>query len=89
MKKILSSKCFVILTPLLTLIMGLGAGWLLSYQSPMRFNRPSDDLIGSTLADEYVFQIRVAFGYWLLALIFSLIVLLLCILIKKQYSERK
>lgn len=81
MNKFLSSKILVIFTPIITFIVGFVAGWLLGYQSEA----------GGYLQTytEYNFQIRTAIGYWLFALIISLVVLLLCILIKKQYTEKK
>lgn len=94
MNKFLSSKLFVILTPTLTFIIGLVAGWLLGYQPNVSGNTNGyvgmygGNVSGST-STTYVFQIKTSVGYWLFALVISLVVLLLCVLIKKQFSEHK
>lgn len=102
MKKFLSSKFFIVLMPILTLVIGGIAGWLLGYQpnvtgevsgSTYGFLKEwGGEVSGSTsgsTSTEYIFQIKTAIGYWLMALIISLAVLLLCILIRKVYTAQK
>ena len=90
MGKFLSSKVFVIVCTLFTLAIGMIAGWLLGYQ-PSVSGSVSGHVgmgIGSTsgkTATEYIFQIKTACGYWLLAILITFIVFLLCITIRKQY----
>lgn len=90
MKKFLGSKLFVILTPILTLAIGGIAGWLLGYQPNIsRQITESDGHKISSTTFSYVFQIKAAIGYWLLAVVISLVVFLLCVLIQKIYTEHK
>lgn len=82
------------MTPALTLIIGFIAGWLLGYQPDVSGSTNGyvgmygGTITGST-STTYVFQIKIAIGYWLFALVISLVTLLLCVLIKKQFSEHK
>lgn len=94
MKKFLSSKLFVILTPILTLAIGGVAGWLLGYQPNITGSTSGfvgmygGNVTGST-STTYVFQMKTAIGYWLLAIAISLVAFLLCVLIRKVYTEHK
>ncbi|MDE6617435.1 MAG: hypothetical protein K2K13_00115 [Clostridiales bacterium] len=80
MSKFLGSKTFVLVSTLLTLVIGGIVGWLLGYE-------PIVAGYVSTYT-KYVFQIRLACGYWLLALIITFVVLLLSITIRNQYINR-
>lgn len=96
MKKFLSSKIFVIVSTLITLVIGGIAGWLLGYQPNVSGNvkgSVSGTQYGSwgttsgSTTTEYLFQIKTACGYWLIALIITFLVLLICILIRKLYIK--
>ncbi|MDE6001071.1 MAG: hypothetical protein K2G96_01950 [Clostridia bacterium] len=94
MGKFFGSKIFVINSTLFTLVIGGIAGWLLGYQPSVSgsvsgiSNSFGGTTSGST-ATEYVFQIKTACGYWLLALLITLIVLFLCITLRKLYINHK
>ena len=86
MSKILKSKLFVIIVPIIILALGIGAGILLGYQ-PVTSGYTSGNMgvsYGSTNT-KYVFRIETAIGYWMLALIFAITVLFICILIRKLF----
>ena len=92
MKKFLSSKSFVILSTLVPLIIGGIAGWLLGYQPNVtgEVKGWSTSIGGTTsgsTATEYIFQLKTACGFWLLALLISFLVALVCILIRKLYLQ--
>lgn len=86
MKKFLESKIFVFVSTFLTLIIGGIAGWLLGYQPNTRADINGFSAV-KDVRTKYVFQIKTACGYWLLAIIITFIVLLLCITIRKQYMN--
>lgn len=79
--KFLASKAFVMISTIVTFIVGVVAGWLLGYQ-PNAFS--NIDTLNMTKT-EYVFQIKTACGYWLLAVLITFVVLLLCLVIRKLY----
>ncbi|MDE5562791.1 MAG: hypothetical protein K2J01_04520 [Clostridiales bacterium] len=80
MSKFLGSKTFVLVSTLLTLVIGGIVGRLMGYE-PIVAGYVSTHT-------KYVFQIRLACGYWLLALIITFVVLLLSITIRNQYTNR-
>lgn len=86
MNKILKSKLFVIIVPIIVLAIGVGAGIFLGYQ-PVVSGTVSGTQWGSSgrTGTKYVFRIETAVGYWMLALIFAITVLFICILIRKLY----
>lgn len=92
MKKFLSSKAFVVLCTLAALVIGGVAGWLLGYQPSVsgRVSGYASSFGGTTsgsTSTEYIFRSETACGYWLLALLIALLVMLLCILIRKLYLQ--
>lgn len=80
MEKIFRSKLFVIIIPIIVLAIGIAAGTLLGLHPKI--------VAGYTTATTYVFRIKTAIGYWLLALILSIITTLLCVIIRKQYINK-
>lgn len=87
MKNFLSSKTFVIVGTLFTLVVGGIAGWLLGYQPSVSGEvHGLSGYYGSTsgvTSTVYEFQIKTACGYWLIALIMTFLVFLVCILIRQ------
>ena len=92
MDKIFKSKIFVIITPIITFFLFLISGWLVSYlpYTSGRVYGTSVVTSGSTITT-YRFRINNAIGIWLIGLAISLLVLLICVLIRKVYlcSETK
>ena len=86
MDKIFKSKIFVIITPIITFILFLISGWLVSYlpHTSGRVYGTSVVTRGSTITT-YRFRINNAIGIWLIGLAISLLVLLICVLIRKVY----
>ena len=95
MEKILKSKIFVALTPIFTLYLFFVAGLLLSFvpnvsgeivdnSTTTIWGSGYSDVTGTT-STEYIFSIKNAIGIWLIGLVVSLVVLLLCILVRKVY----
>ena len=82
MGKFLGSKLFVIISTAITFVIGMIAGWLLGYQPSVG---GFIGQYGGATSTKYVFQIKTACGYWLLAILITLVVLLLCIAIRKLY----
>ncbi len=94
MGKFFGSKIFVFISTFFTFAIGMIAGWLLGYQPVVSgvVSGWSNSWGGTTsgkTSTEYVFQIKTACGYWLLALLISLVVLFLCITIRKLYINHK
>lgn len=94
MKRFFSSRWFVILSTTITFVLGGLAGWLLGYQPYTTGRVSGGDWIGITSGStntEYLFQLKTAFGYWIIALIITFVVFLLCVLIRKQFlnGEKK
>ena len=89
MSKFLSSKIFVFISTFSTFLIGVIAGWLLGYQPYISGYTSGVYIISGSTDTEYVFQIKTAFGYWLLTLLITLVVLFLCIIIRKLYINRK
>ena len=94
MDKIFKSKIFVIITPIITFLLFLVSGWLVSYLPYTTGNvyGSSSSFGGFTsgsTATTYVFRISNAIGIWLIGLAISLLVLLICVLIRKIYLYSK
>ena len=94
MGKFLESKAFVVISTVVTLVIGIIAGVLLGYQPNVTgtVSGFTGSGYGSTkgqTSTEYVFQFKTACGYWLLALLITLVVLFLCITIRKLYLNHK
>ena len=92
MNKFLRSRFFVAIFTFLSFILGGIAGWLLGYQPYVsgKVNGYSSEFGGSTkgsTSTEYVFQIKTACGYWLIALAITLVVFLLSVLVRKMYLK--
>ena len=90
MDKIFKSKIFVIITPIITFFLFLISGWLVSYlpYTSGRVYGTSSQYFGSTSGSTtttYEFRINNAIGIWLIGLAISLLVLLICVLIRKVY----
>ena len=93
MKKFLGSKVFVILTPIIIFVLGVVAGVLLGFQPSVQgkvsgWSGTLGGVTSGSTATEYIFRIETAIGYWILALICAVIVLLLCIVIKNHYTAK-
>ena len=90
MDKIFKSKIFVIITPIITFFLFLISGWLVSYlpyTSGSVYGHSTmygGSTTGSTTT-RYIFRINNAIGIWLIGLAISLLVLLICVLIRKVY----
>ena len=82
MKKFLQSRLFLILTPIFVFVIGFVAGVLLGFQPSVSGG------MGYT-STKYKFHIDTASGYWLFALVFALITLLICLVVRNQYSSCK
>ncbi|MCH5152224.1 MAG: hypothetical protein J1F65_06200 [Clostridiales bacterium] len=80
MKKLLSSKLFVILTPIIVLVVGIAAAVLLSLQPNVYGNISGGFGLVKT---QYVFSLMHACAYSLLAVVLSCITLLLCAVLRK------
>ena len=89
MSKFLSSKIFVFISTFFTFVIGGVAGWLLGYQPYVSGYTSGSYVVSGRTGTEYVFQIKTACGYWLLALLITLVVLFLCIIIRKLYINHK
>ena len=88
MDKIFKSKIFVIITPIITFFLFLISGWLVSYlpyTSGSVFGFGSVGAIKGSTTTTYEFRINNAIGIWLIGLAISLLVLLICVLIRKVY----
>lgn len=91
MNNFLSSKVFVIISTVFTFIIGMIAGWLLAYQpstsgSVSGWSSPYGGSTSGHTATEFIFQIKTACGYWLIAIMITFVVLLLCLIIRKKYQ---
>ena len=86
MDKIFKSKIFVIITPIITFFLFLISGWLVSYLPYTSGSVFGTSYVtsGSTITT-YRFRINNAIGIWLIGLAISLLVLLICVLIRKVY----
>ena len=83
MNKFLSSKLFIILSTLFTFILGAVAGTLLGFQ-PNATNSTGGGWFSNITETTYQFRIETAIGWWLIALIITFVVLLLCTIIRNQ-----
>ena len=81
MKKIFTNKLFLILTPTITFIISIVAGYLLGFETLSTQGFGHDYRYNFSK-----FNFRLAFGYWLIGIILTLIVFLLCVMI---YSINK
>ena len=81
MEKIFKSKLFLVLPPAVNLALFWIAGVLLSFD-PYVSGRVSNYFGGETTT-EYIFNIKKAIGIGLIGLAVSLLVLLVCVLIRK------
>lgn len=86
MEKFLSSKLFVIINTSVSVFLGLVAGYLLGIQPKVYTSSASS--YGSYIRTEYVFSFKTALGYWILALLISFLVMLVCILIRNLYLQK-
>lgn len=82
MKKFLASKFFVVICTVFSIAIGGIAGTLLGFQPKVSGYSTS---FGGSTRTSYEFQIETAGGFWLLALLISFLVMLVCILIRKLY----
>ncbi|MCH5154092.1 MAG: hypothetical protein J1F71_02655 [Clostridiales bacterium] len=90
MAKILTSKWFVMAMTLISLTLTIVVGVLLGYQPNTAGTLGVSNGYGSgKIATEYVFNLKIAAGYWCIGIIVTIAVCLLCILIKKAYSQSK
>ena len=83
MDKVLKSKIFLVLTPIITFVLFVVAGILLSYVPHVSGSTSGMTLVTGRTTTEYVFSIKNAVGIWLIGVAVSLLVLLVCILIRK------
>ncbi|MBE6639193.1 MAG: hypothetical protein E7616_07035 [Ruminococcaceae bacterium] len=84
MKKFFCSKFFVPISTAVTFVISLASGILLGFECHVRGTMSSG--FGGVYTD-YVFQFREALGYWLLGLVFTYVVYLLCILVRAQFLK--
>lgn len=90
MVKILKSKWFVIITTLIALTLTIVSGILLGYEPSVTGSGGMSNGYGAVkVTTEYVFSWKIAVGYWCIGLIITIAVCLICILIRKAYSEPK
>ena len=90
MDKIFKSKIFVIITPIITFFLFLISGWLVSYLpytsgSVYGYSTMYGGSTTGSTTTRYIFRINNAIGIWLIGLAISLLVLLICVLIRKVY----
>ena len=85
MDKIFKSKIFVIITPIITFFLFLISGWLVSYLPYTSGSVRSHPFVTGSTTTTYEFRINNAIGIWLIGLAISLLVLLICVLIRKVY----
>ncbi len=91
MNKFLSSKLFVVLSTSLTLILGIPVGFLLGYQPQVTGSVKGYGGGGSTsgsTSTTYVFSLKTALGYWLLAILLTYVVFLVSMLIRNIYKNK-
>ena len=84
MKNFVRSKFFVPISTAASLVISLVAGILLGSQ-PETSGRVTGGY-GSVDTD-HVFQFRVALGYWLLGLLLTAVVCLLCVLVRAHFLQ--
>ncbi len=92
--KFLRSRAFVVICTLCALAFGVTAGTLLAYQPYVTGSTfGSSGMYGGTTkgstGTEYIFLLKAAIGYWMFALILTLIVLTVCILIRYVIINRQ
>ena len=85
MKKFLSSKFFVIICTVVSMAIGGTVGVLMGFQPQVSGYSTS---FGGSTYTSYDFRIETACGFWLLALMISFLVMLVCILIRKLYIPK-
>ncbi len=75
---------------LISLVLTIVAGILLGYCPDTTGTLGVSNGYGSgKIATEYVFNLKVATGYWCIGIMITIAVCLLCILIRKAYSQSK
>lgn len=80
----------MIITTLIALMLTIVAGALLGYQPDTTGTLGvSNGYDSGKIATEYVFNLKVAVGYWCIGIMITIAVFLLCILIRKAYSQFK
>ena len=76
MKNVFKSKLFVMITPLVNMVLFIVAGILMSYK-PYVYGY-------NLVSTSYRFSMKNAVGIWLIGLAVSLLVFLVCVLIRKM-----
>ena len=76
---------FVIITPLITLALFVGAGFYLGYVPKVTGSVGGYFMTTGSTDTEYIFRLKRAIGIWLIGLAISLLVFLICVLIRKIY----
>ena len=84
MKKFLYSESFVSTSTTISFLLCFVAGILLGFQPNASGSVSGSLYISGDITTEYVFQFRVALGYWLLGLVLTFAVYLLCVLVRAQ-----
>ncbi len=79
------SRAFVVITTMLTLALGIAMGFLLGYKSTVRSTGGSTGITYNTYSPD----LKLALGYWALALMITILVFLICCLIRKVYLNDK
>lgn len=88
MKRFLRSRFFIFFNAFISFVVGIIAGLLLAYRPEVSGKVSGGGYIVSGYTKtNYVFDIRAAFGYWLIALVIAISVTLLCIAIRKLYIQ--
>ncbi len=96
MNKFLSGKLFVVLSTSLTLLIGIGVGFLLGYQPQVEgsvwttpsFSMYGDGKVSGKTSTTYIFDLKTALGYWLLAILLTYVVFLFSVLIRNIYKNK-
>ena len=84
MKKFLSGKSFVATSTTLSFLLCFVAGILLGFQPNTSGSVSGSLYISGDITTKYVFQFRAALGYWLLGLVLTFAVYMLCVLVRAQ-----
>ena len=84
MDKFFKSKLFVVLAPTLNFLLFIVAGVKLSYVPHISgYTSGASGFTKGETTTEYVFSINNAIGIWLIGIATSLLMLLVCVLIRK------
>lgn len=84
MKKFLYSESFVSTSTTLSFLLCFVAGILLGFQPNTSGEVGGTYIISGEITTTYIFQLHVALGYWLLGLVLTFAVYLLCVLVRAQ-----